>query len=131
MRAKGHNAHLPAGRLRGKIHAAAEMRDPHAASRSLDDLLPLSASAATRVADALESHILYSFDRAETTPGRPLALDVFVTAGARDTERLVEKEYEVLDANGEALRGRKARRNLRQAAAAQHAVMEDEEFELV
>ena len=75
---------------------------------------------------------LYSFDRS-TTPGRPLTLDVFVKAPtARDTEKLVEKEYEVVDENGRALKGRDAKRNLRQSGsglAAERSV--DDGFELV
>ncbi|OIW32490.1 hypothetical protein CONLIGDRAFT_271645 [Coniochaeta ligniaria NRRL 30616] len=75
---------------------------------------------------------LYSFDRS-VTPGQPLTLDVFVKAPtARDTERLVEKEYEVVDENGQALRGREAKRNLRKSSsnlAAEKSV--DDGFELV
>ncbi|KAL2200444.1 hypothetical protein P885DRAFT_66129 [Corynascus similis CBS 632.67] len=61
-----------------------------------------------------DAGVLYSFDRTDT-PGRALTLDVFVktTNGGKETERLVEKEYEVLDANGDAVRGRKAKAVLR------------------
>jgi hypothetical protein len=75
---------------------------------------------------------LYSFDRS-VTPGQPLTLDVFVKAPtARDTEKLVEKEYEVVDENGQALKGREAKRNLRKSSsnlAAEKSV--DDGFELV
>lgn len=75
---------------------------------------------------------LYSFDRSDT-PGRPLSLDVFIKAPtARDTEKLVEKEYEVVDENGQALKGREAKRNLRKSGshlAAEKAA--DDGFELV
>ncbi len=46
-----------------------------------------------------------------------LSLDVFVKPNKRETEQLVEKEYEILDANGDTLRGRKARQTLRKAAS--------------
>ncbi|KAK4244283.1 hypothetical protein C7999DRAFT_17444 [Corynascus novoguineensis] len=61
-----------------------------------------------------DAGVLYSFDRTDT-PGRALALDVFVktTNGGKETERLIEKEYEVLDVNGDAVRGRKAKAILR------------------
>lgn len=79
-------------------------------------------------------NILYSFDRAET-PGKPLSLDVFFKTNPRETEKFVEKEYEILDANGEALKGRKARRDLRRqsphAIAEEPGLIEDEGFELV
>ncbi|AEO55378.1 hypothetical protein MYCTH_2299139 [Thermothelomyces thermophilus ATCC 42464] len=62
-----------------------------------------------------DAGVLYSFDRADT-PGRPLTLDVFVkNTGGKETEKLVEREYEVLDGNGEAVKGRKARAVLRKS----------------
>ncbi len=83
---------------------------------------------------SVTDNFLYSFDRTET-PGKPLSLDVFVKTNPRETEKFVEKEYEILDANGEALKGRKARRNLRQqsphANGGEVGIIEDEGFELV
>lgn len=74
---------------------------------------------------------LYSFDRA-VTPGGPLTLDVFVKAPtARDTERLVEKEYEVVDEHGQALKGREAKRNLRMSGSEPAERSVDDGFELV
>lgn len=69
-----------------------------------------------------DAGVLYSFDRADT-PGRPLTLDVFVkkTGGAKETEKLVEREYEVLDENGEAVRGRKAKAVLRKKGSSSGA----------
>ncbi|KAK0665912.1 hypothetical protein QBC41DRAFT_158779 [Cercophora samala] len=63
-----------------------------------------------------QDDVLYSFDRQELSPGRrPVRLEVFVKAGntQKETERLVEKEYEVVDGNGEAVKGRRAKRVLR------------------
>ncbi|KAK3955426.1 hypothetical protein QBC32DRAFT_38810 [Pseudoneurospora amorphoporcata] len=89
---------------------------------------------------AAEDTFLYSFDQ-DATPGfsrTPLTLENFVKTDDRKTEKFVEKEYEILDANGEALKGRKAkRRGLRGGAAAasqdkdDEEVVEDEGFELV
>lgn len=72
-------------------------------------------------------NVLYSFDRADS-PGRPLTLEVFVKKTGRDTEQFVEKEYEILDANGDALKGRRARRHLR-GGANSGARPTDEELE--
>jgi hypothetical protein len=104
------NFDAPMGRVREKLHAARELDDP--SSRSLSELPPITPSLMRRMSAA--DNVLYSFDRNDT-PGRPLTLDIFVKGPtARDTERFVEKEYEILDGNGEALKGRKARHNLRQ-----------------
>lgn len=77
-------------------------------------------------------NFLYSFDRVES-PGGPVTLDLFVKpASPRDTERLVRKEYEVLDANGQPLKGRKAKKDLRRAALDPTPdADEDDGFELV
>ncbi len=63
-----------------------------------------------------------------------LSLDVFVKHNVRETGKLVEKEYEILDGNGDALKGRKARQTLRKAATQPIEVVdetEDDDFELV
>ena len=79
-------------------------------------------------------NVLYSFDRADT-PGRPLTLDVFVKTTGRETERLVEREYEVLDENGQSLKGRNARRVLRRGGTSDGDIdkggLEDDGFELI
>ncbi|KAK4204151.1 hypothetical protein QBC40DRAFT_293188 [Triangularia verruculosa] len=60
-----------------------------------------------------QEDFLYSFDRNDS-PDRPVTLEVFVkSATNKETERLVAKEYEVVDGNGEAVKGRRARRVLR------------------
>lgn len=57
-----------------------------------------------------------------------MTLENFVKTDDRKTEKFVEKEYEILDANGEALKGRKAkRRGLRGGAAAGSSQQEDED----
>lgn len=125
------NWDMPAGRVRNAMNARQEVHD---ASRSIPELLPsmtLDGSQATA-----SDGPLYSFDRTDS-PGRPLALDIFVKpATARDTERFVEKEYEIVDGNGQTLKGRKARRNLRKSGSdlpdqGDVDVGQDEEFELV
>ncbi|KAH6856715.1 hypothetical protein B0I37DRAFT_81263 [Chaetomium sp. MPI-CAGE-AT-0009] len=115
---KTRSAHdMPAARRRSKMHCQTEIE---AATGPAVDLPRGGSSlfaAAPTVAPAADADVLYSFDRADT-PGRPVTLEVFVknTTG-RDTERLVEREYEVLDANGDAVRGRRARAVLRRGAS--------------
>lgn len=144
---------LPLSRSRAKVNAMEELSDTAPLSRSLIDMLP-STSAWSSSSSVLDggsrarrklsvpadggANVLYNFDRAETTPGRPLSLDIFVKRNPKDTERLVEREYEILDGNGDALKGRKARRNLRRGmqAADQPSLtdpetVEDDGFELV
>lgn len=106
-----------------------ELSDP-AISRSLIDLLP---SPSRIRKPSVTDGFLYSFDRTDT-PGKPLSLDIFVKTNPKETEKLVEKEYEILDYNGDALKGRRARRNLRRqdlAPAEEPAIIEDDGFELV
>ncbi|KAL1840586.1 hypothetical protein VTJ49DRAFT_318 [Mycothermus thermophilus] len=81
-----------------------------------------SLSALSPTSTSIPDPFIYSFDRTES-PNRPLTLEVFVKPssgnkrhggrGGGETERLVEREYEVVDENGEALRGRKVRAVLR------------------
>jgi len=109
---------------RHEIRTAEELRSV--------DMLPFSANLGTGPAE----DFLYSFD-SPNSPLPTLPLGVFVKPDVRGTEKLVEKEYEILDANGNAVRGKKARRALRQAASAspearpQAAGVEEDEFELV
>ncbi|KAK3324196.1 hypothetical protein B0T19DRAFT_224727 [Cercophora scortea] len=122
---------MPYGRVTAKLHARNEIRDD--ASRSVGELPPMSPVSRQL---SLSDNIMYSFDRHDS-PDRPLTLDIFVKSTGRDTEKLVEKEYEVVDFNGEALTGRKARRNLRKtttdgaAPPVPDTLEEDEGFELV
>ncbi|KAL7629161.1 hypothetical protein AAE478_000680 [Parahypoxylon ruwenzoriense] len=123
--------HVLGNYSRAKLDAMEELHDPSNISRSLHDLMPSSQS---RRSLSISDNILYSFDRAES-PGKPLTLDVFVKANPKETEKFVEKEYEILDNNGDALKGRKARQNLRRKnhapAADEPEIIEDDGFELV
>lgn len=108
---------MPPARMRSKMHCQTEIEAATSSPVAVD--LPrggMFPAAPTGPAADADAGVLYSFDRADT-PGRPLTLEVFVknTAG-RDTERLVEREYEVLDGNGDAVRGRRARAVLRRDA---------------
>lgn len=101
-------------------------------SRSIHELLPSSQNRRTsRVAD----EFLYSFDKSES-PGKPLSLEVFVKTNTKQTEKLVEKEYEVLDYNGEAVKGRKALKDVHRGKtltprAEEAELIEVDGFELV
>ncbi|ETS83805.1 hypothetical protein PFICI_05681 [Pestalotiopsis fici W106-1] len=117
---------------RAKVDAMEELMDP-AISRSLIELLP-SPNRSSRKPQVTDG-FLYSFDRKDS-PGRPLSLEVFVKTNTKETEKLVEKEYEILDNNGDALKGRKARRNLRRQGGSvplteEPSVVEDDGFELI
>ncbi|KAF6789357.1 hypothetical protein CSOJ01_14811 [Colletotrichum sojae] len=114
---------LPPGRLQSAMQAKEQIKDP--LSHSLMDLAP--SQGGWRNLTASEDW-KYSFDLVDS-PYQPVTLDVFIKkATGRDTERMVEKEYEILNENGQVLKGREARQNLRQ----DHMLAaEDEGFELV
>ncbi|KAF2967047.1 hypothetical protein GQX73_g6509 [Xylaria multiplex] len=122
---------LPQRFWHAKAHARAELQDPSNMSRSLHDLLP---SPPSQRRESVSDDFLYSFDRAES-PGKPLSLDVFVKTNTRATEKFVEKEYEILDYNGDAVKGRRALKDLHRGKTAPPAeeaeLVEDEGFELV
>ncbi|ROW09564.1 hypothetical protein VMCG_02300 [Cytospora schulzeri] len=128
-RTTGRMKDIPSSCVRPKVSAQEEI---DAASRSILDYLP----SPVRRQSSTTDNILYSFDHTES-PGRPLTLDVFVKTTGRDTEKLVEKEYEILDANGDAVKGKKARRTLRQGAttganpASDEPEVDEDGFELV
>lgn len=67
---------------------------------------------------------------------------MYVKTNPKTTERFVEKEYEIVDTNGDLLKGRKARRDLRKSAggpsaaerpatASTHIDDDDDDFELL
>lgn len=118
---------LPGPRIKAEMSIREEIDAGRSDLRGGEEAAPGSPGAA-----AANDPFLYSFDRA-VTPGRPLTLDVFVKEPtARDTERLVEKEYEVVDENGQALRGREAKRNLRKSSSnPAEDTSVDDGFELV
>lgn len=138
---------LPASRRRTRVHVLAELEAATAGNTATADLTssyPLPSPSLARSLSASNPDVLYSFDRADT-PGRPLTLEVFVKksggggggAAGRETERLVAREYEVLDESGEAVRGRRARALLRRGETGKGGVdggeggEEDDGFELV
>ncbi|KAI1360849.1 hypothetical protein F5Y08DRAFT_37952 [Xylaria arbuscula] len=122
---------LPDSHSRAKANILVELHDSSNLSRSLQDLLP-SPSAQRR--QSVSDNFLYSFDKKES-PGQPLSLDVFVKTNTKATEKLVEKEYEVLDYKGNAVKGRRALKDLHRGKAAPQVpepeLVEDEGFELV
>ncbi|KAK3940657.1 hypothetical protein QBC46DRAFT_121922 [Diplogelasinospora grovesii] len=127
------------GRLVTTLYAQQEATDKTNLRSSVGDLLspsPTPTPPGRTRRSSVSDNFLYSFDRVDS-PGQPVALEYFVKTTGRETEKLVEKEYEVLDSQGEALKGRKARRILRQKAAtdidaAHHEFEEDDDgFELV
>jgi hypothetical protein len=119
------NYNLPPGRVKSRMDAAEEVL-------SYSEL-PSPGLSTSQQMMSFSDHILYSFDQSDT-PGKPVSLEVFVKQPTgRDTERLVEKEYEILDENGEPLKGRKARNILRKSGSdlAKDEPVVDEDFELV
>jgi len=113
--------HVPT-QHRVKMHAHAEIED--AASALADLPSPTGPSLSRTLSASADAGVLYSYDRADTPGSRPpLTLEVFVVknngaGAAKETERLVEREYEVLDGNGEAVRGKRARAVLRRGGTA-------------
>ncbi|KAI0381949.1 hypothetical protein F5Y04DRAFT_54355 [Hypomontagnella monticulosa] len=121
---------VPQSYSRARMDALVELQDPSNISRSLHELMP---SPQAQRSFSIADNVLYSFDRAET-PGKPLSLEVFVKTNPKETEKFVEKEYEILDQNGDALKGRKARQNLRRRGpvpTTEESIIEDDGFELV
>ncbi|KAK4100879.1 hypothetical protein N658DRAFT_507543 [Parathielavia hyrcaniae] len=160
------NNSMPDNRRRSKLYAQHEIRDgpaattdaaaadfsssplasPLAIARSSSSSSSSSMMTASNTAVAAGDPFVYSFDRTDS-PGGPLTLEVFVKPGGGglgggrgdQTEKLVEREYEVLDGNGEAVRGRKARAVLRRCGTGtsgrggegEEGGEEDEGFELL
>lgn len=121
------NWDTPDAQIRSKQHTRMEMAD-----LSLSDL-PLPSPSWVEVPTAADN-ILYSFDRKDTPDSRPLTLDVFVKEpdAAKETEKLVAKEYEVLDGNGESVKGKKAKKVLNTGKTdLEERIVEDDGFELV
>jgi hypothetical protein len=120
------NWDMPDQRVRAAVNARDEIKDP-SLTQSLIGLLPPLNRQSSMVSDGFT----YSFDRTDS-PNQPLSLDIFVKTTGRETERLVEREYEILDANGQALRGRKARKDLRKPSTTpEDSIIEDDGFELI
>ncbi|KAI0817054.1 hypothetical protein GGR55DRAFT_672897 [Xylaria sp. FL0064] len=122
---------FPDSYLRHKANVVVELQDPSNMSRSLHELLP---SPSAQRKQSVSEDFLYSFDRTES-PGKPLSLEVFVKTNPKETEKFVEKEYEILDYNGDAVKGRRALKDLHRGKTAppvqEPELVEDEGFELV
>ena len=128
----GRIAHdIPQSHSRAKCDVLAEMNDPSNFIRTMQEMIAPNHNDPIKFED---DYFWYSFDRNES-PGYPLSLDAFVKTNPRETEKFVEKEYEILDANGEPLKGRKARRDLRRKSpksmAEEPGTIEDDGFQLV
>jgi hypothetical protein len=132
------NYDQPHHHTRTAISAKEEIAEA-ADSRSIADMLrdaPLQSSLPGRAAGVMSpiDNVMYSFDNSQS-PNRPLTLGVFVKeATGRETEKLIEREYEVVDEHGDALKGRKARKNLRKPSAQvalETDALEDDGFELI
>ncbi|KAH7035714.1 uncharacterized protein B0I36DRAFT_347451 [Microdochium trichocladiopsis] len=124
---------MPQSRFRAHLDARVQLSDPN----NLIDYLSEDMPGARDVRSPTDG-FLYSFDRTDT-PGRPLSLEMFVKENpraTRATERLVENEYEIVDSNGDALQGRRARNMLRRqnnGPVEEHSELarEDDGFELI
>ena len=121
----GGNQWQPSTRVRSRVGVAEEIL---AADRGMEEAKDLPSP----VGGVSNDPFLYSFDSI-VTPGAPLSLDVFVKQPTgRDTERLVEKEYEVVDENGLALKGKERKGNLRKAGSGlEESPRVDDGFEIV
>ncbi|KAK4165978.1 hypothetical protein QBC43DRAFT_287313 [Cladorrhinum sp. PSN259] len=135
----------PQTQFRTKLHAKYEIDDCRISKSTSGDWYKTAVSPiATRASSFSNSSndpFLYSFDRNDT-PGRPLSLAAFVKApSGQETEKLVKKEYAVIDATGEnVLSGRKATRMLRTGqlsaggsaqVSQEKSFLDDEGFELL
>lgn len=139
---RGNRTNLPPSRHRETSQALKELQDSKKMTTS--DILaqaPSTKSAAEPTTPLdVPADLVYSFDH--NSPQTTLTLDAFIkTPSARSTEKMIKNEYEVLDANGEAVHGRKARQVLREAAAISSSspvtkpklieVVDEDDFELV
>ncbi|KAI3320138.1 hypothetical protein HD806DRAFT_248121 [Xylariaceae sp. AK1471] len=122
---------IPQSYSRPKAGVVVELQDPSNMSRSLHELLP---SPHNRRKMSVADDFLYSFDKSES-PGKPLSLEIFVKTDTKQTEKFVEKEYEILDYNGDPVKGRRALKDVHRgkiappAEEAEH--LEVDGFELV
>ncbi|KAH7327857.1 hypothetical protein B0I35DRAFT_472630 [Stachybotrys elegans] len=104
---RGHNHELPPGRVRRAAHIQAEMDQSFLENPPIE--CPSLASAEQMVTENTGRQCQATTDL--LLP--PLSLDHFIKTTGRETEQFVEKEYGIIDANGQLLEGRKARQNLR------------------
>jgi hypothetical protein len=143
---RGNRTNLPTARHRETSQALKELQESRGMTTS-EILLQAPAHSPQTPAVAFPdtpdnpdtpADFVYSFDN--NSPQTALTLDAFIKApSVRDTEKMIKNEYEVVDANGEAVHGRKARQVLREAAASSSPVtkpklievVDEDDFELV
>jgi hypothetical protein len=104
---RGHSQDLPAGRVRRAAHVKAEMDQAH--SHRLSPETPSSANTEHTATGITEQQHQLVTDSVFT----PLSLGHFIKTSVYETEQFVQREYEIVDANGQLLQGRRARQNLR------------------
>ncbi|CAK7241882.1 MAG: hypothetical protein STHCBS139747_003355 [Sporothrix thermara] len=81
-----------------------------------------------------QHHQHHHYDHSDLTDGplRSLPLAAFIKKPTvRDTERLVNREYEIVDSDGSTATGRRARELLRQSAPSTIEPTTDDDFELI
>lgn len=123
---------MPQDRYRANLDARVQIADPD----SLTDYLAVEPAGFPEARSPADG-VLYSFD-SQVTPG-PLSLDVFIKENPRATraaERHLENEYEIVDGNGDSVKGRRARNMLRgqkNAPLEEHSELarDDDGFELI
>ncbi|KAL1900488.1 hypothetical protein Sste5346_002209 [Sporothrix stenoceras] len=138
---RGNRTNLPVSRHRETSQALKELQESKKMTTS-DILLQAPAQPVRSPPTPLDGppDLVYSYDLA-SSPATALTLDAFIkTPSARSTEKMIKNEYEVVDANGEAVHGRKARQVLREAAASSNSpvtkpklieVVDEDDFELI
>ncbi|KAI1177019.1 hypothetical protein F4777DRAFT_232778 [Nemania sp. FL0916] len=128
---RAHNRAVPSRAWWPKTSTLVELQDPSNMSSSVRELLP---SPQGQRKQSVSDDFLYSYDKNDT-PGKPVSLGVFVKTNTKATEKFVQKEYEILDYNGESVKGRKALKDLHRGKTAppveEEKLVEDEGFELV
>lgn len=130
------NWDMPQRRVMSVWSAVEEMKDPDLTRSYIDEVVPdRTQPQRRRAASVSDNGLLYSFDSV-VTPGAPTSLEQYVRPSAkpgRETEKLVSREYEVLDDKGDVVRGRKARATLarKHDSAPEALVEEEDDFELV
>lgn len=133
---------MPARRVLSTRNALDEMHDPDLTRSLIDELAANGNGGPVQLRRRLTAansapDVYYSFDLVDS-PATKAALEDYVRPGsgtktaAAVTDRLVAREYEVLDLRGDVVRGRKARQSLRRGeSAAEEVPEEDDGFELV
>jgi hypothetical protein len=115
-----------------RVQAVVKARDEIQDSAMSGSLVGIRAPYAQRKL-SLSDSFTYSFDRTES-PNLPQSLEVYLKPTTeRDTERFVQREYEILDVDGELVRGTMAKSVLRRRSSNMQlqGAAEDDGFELI